>query len=94
MWIRQVYLVEAHYLAMLLDIWTIFTASHEGGVAKIIHICMYTYIHIHTCVHMCVYYSCVCACALENKIIFFLLLSSIYRESCRLAYEQLEVMTM
>jgi len=94
-WIRQVYLVEAHYLAMLL-FGPYSQHSHEGGVAKIIHICMYTYIHIHvhTCVHMCVYYSCVCACALENKIIFFLLLSSIYRESCRLAYEQLEVMTM
>ena len=62
MWIRQVYLVEVHYLAMLLDIWTIFTASHEGGVAKIIHICMYTYIYTYTymCTHVCVLFMCVC----------------------------------
>ena len=61
MWIRQVYLVEAHYLAMLL-FGPYSQHSHEGGVAKIIHICMYAYIYTYTymCTHVCVLFMCVC----------------------------------
>ena len=61
MWIRQVYLVEVHYLAMLL-FGPYSQHSHEGGVAKIIHICMCTHIYIYTymCTHVCVLFMCVC----------------------------------